>query len=204
MDFETYQTAIPLHENSRPWQQIPFQFSVHVLNKPGEKAKHYSFLHHGKGDPRQDFMKELKACMGTKGSVLAFNASFETGILENCAEFLSEYKKVVDNISERMIDLIVPFRNFFYYHPSQNGSASLKDVLPALTGQGYDDLEISGGTAASLKYLHAIVGYHLGHTQVPEAERAKILRDLEKYCGRDTEGMIWIVEKLREIIYKEK
>jgi hypothetical protein len=200
MDFETYQTAIPLHDGTRPYQQIPFQFSVHVLNKPGEKAKHYSFLHNGKGDPRQDFMKELMACIGTKGSVLAFCASFEMGRLEECAKLLSEYKKFVENISKRMIDLIVPFRNFFYYHPNQKGSASLKEVLPALTGQGYDDLEISGGTAASLKYLHAIVGHHLGHTQVPEAERAKILRDLEKYCGRDTEGMIWIINELKKLI----
>jgi hypothetical protein len=200
MDFETYSTAIPLHDGTWPYQRMPFQFSVHIISKPGEKAKHYSFLHHGKGDPREEFMKELKACMGTKGTILAFNAPFETGVLKECAEFVPDYKKFVDNIAKRVIDLIVPFRNFFYYHPSQNGSASLKEVLPALTGQSYDDLEISEGNAASLMYLHAIVGHHNGKSSVPAEEREKIMKDLEVYCGRDTEGMIWIVDELRKLI----
>ena len=206
MDFETYSTAIPLHDGTRPYQNVPFQFSVHVVEKQGAKAKHYSFLHRGKGDSREEFMKELKACMGVKGTVLAFNAPFEKTILKECAEFLPKHKKFVDNISERLIDLIVPFRNFFYYHPSQKGSSSLKKVLPAITGQSYDDLEISEGSSASLQYLHTIVGHHTSRgkagveVSVQEAERKKLLKDLELYCGRDTEGMIWIVEKLREMI----
>jgi hypothetical protein len=91
------------------------------------------------------------------------------------------------------VDLLVPFRSFSYYHPEQRGSASIKSVLPALTGSGYDDLDINNGDAASLAFLNMTYG------QMPAAERAKTRADLERYCGLDTEGMIRIVERLRDI-----
>jgi hypothetical protein len=90
-----------------------------------------------------------------------------------------------------MVDLLVPFRNFDYYHPDQKGSASLKAVLPAITGRGYEDLDINDGQVASINFLAATYG------DMPEEERVKVMSDLEQYCGRDTEGMIWIVDKLK-------
>ena len=47
------------------------------------------------------------------------------------------------------VDLLLPFRGFRYYHPQQHGSASMKAVLPALTGSGYEDLAIQEGGTAS-------------------------------------------------------
>ena len=90
-----------------------------------------------------------------------------------------------------MVDLLAPFRNFDYYHPAQKGSASLKSVLPAITGRGYEDLDINDGQLASISFLSATFG------EMPEGEGEKVIRDLEEYCGRDTEGMIWIVDKLK-------
>jgi hypothetical protein len=64
-------------------------------------------------------------------------------------------------------------------------------VLPAITGRGYEDLDINDGQMASFTFLAATYG------DMPEGEREKVIRDLEEYCGRDTEGMIWIVDKLK-------
>ncbi|UCD08367.1 MAG: DUF2779 domain-containing protein, partial [Dehalococcoidales bacterium] len=94
----------------------------------------------------------------------------------------------------RMVDLLTPFSSFHYYHPLQKGSASLKRVLPAITGTGYDDLEINDGQIASMNYLAANYG------NVPEEEKTKVFNNLEEYCGRDTEGMIWIIGKLRKMV----
>ena len=89
--------------------------------------------------------------------------------------------------------MLVPFRNFDYYHPAQKGNASLKAVLPAITGRGYEDLDISDGQLASITFLAATYG------DMPEDERVKVMSDLEEYCGRDTEGMIWIVQSLSQL-----
>ena len=93
-----------------------------------------------------------------------------------------------------MVDLLKPFRAFRYYAPGQKGSASMKAVLPALTGHTYDSLAIQEGGTASLEFLR------VHFTDVPDAERQRVRRELEEYCGQDTEGMIWIVEALRRLV----
>ena len=127
--------------------------------------------------------------MGTKGSVIAYNAGFEMGILRKCAEVLPKYKKWVDSIEERIIDLLKPFQAFAYYHPAQDGSCSIKNVLPAMTGKSYDDLEIGDGGTASAEY------YRVTFTE-DNKDKDKVRRLLEEYCGLDTMGMVDIVNKL--------
>ncbi|MCE5208374.1 MAG: DUF2779 domain-containing protein [Chloroflexi bacterium] len=189
MDFETFASAIPMFDDSKPYQQIPFQFSVHVVKKKGASPAHYSFLADGPNDPRPEFMAELKEVMGTKGSVIAFNAGFEMGRLKECAKVLPKYKKWVESIEERIIDLLQPFRAFAYYHPQQDGSCSIKKVLPVLTGKSYADMEIGDGGTASAEY------YRITFTE-DNKDREKVRKLLEEYCGLDTMGMIDIVEKL--------
>jgi hypothetical protein len=189
MDFETCFSAIPMFDGSRPYEQIPFQFSVHVVTEKGAEPEHFSFLADGTNDPRPEFMAKLKEVMGTKGSVIAFNAGFEIGILKKCAEVLPKYNKWVDSIEERIIDLLQPFRSFAYYHPKQDGSCSLKQVLPVLTGKSYDDMEIGDGGTASAEY------YRVTFTD-DNKDKKKVRKLLEEYCGLDTMGMVYIVEKL--------
>lgn len=198
MDFETYMTAIPLYKGIKPYQQIPFQFSVHIVDKKG-KTKHISFIAQGTDDPRKEFAKNLKKALGKKGTIIAFNQGFEQGRLNEIAAFMPKYSKWVESINERMIDLLVPFRNFDYYNPIQHGSASIKNVLPALTGKSYQDNEIKGGASASVLYFYAIHGKKYG-LRPSQQEIDKIMKDLEEYCGLDTEGMIWIVDRLRELV----
>ncbi|MFC2011377.1 DUF2779 domain-containing protein [Chloroflexota bacterium] len=193
LDFETIGPAIPLFDGVRPYQNVPFQFSVHVTQNEHSKAKHYSYLTSVTGDPRPGLLAELKKVVGDSGSIIAYNKGFEEGCLRDMADAFSEYRDWIDQVCRRLVDLLEPFRSFYYYHPTQKGSASLKAVLPAITGKGYDDLDISDGQVASVAFLAATYG------EMPEEDRANIMNDLEHYCGRDTEGMIWIVERLAEL-----
>lgn len=192
MDFETFMTAVPLYDGTSPYQNIPFQFSVHVMEQPGARPKQHSFLAKGKDDPRPAFLAELKEAVGPSGTIMVYYEAFEKSRLKELAAAFPEYKGWIANISGRIIDLHTPFRDFSYYHPSQTGSASLKKVMPAVTGISYEDLEIAHGDIASLRYMQATFG------EVSAEERSKIRKDLLKYCKQDTGGMVRIVENLAQ------
>jgi Domain of unknown function(DUF2779) len=194
MDFETFATGVPIYDGTSPYQNIPFQFSLHVITKPGAMVEHYEFLAEGKDDPRPAFLAQLKQDIGPKGNILVYYAAFEKSMLKELAGAFPEYQEWVDSVAERIVDLNVPFRDFSYYHPQQMGSSSLKHVLPALTNLSYDDLEIGEGTTASLKFMEAAFG------NIPDAARQKIRLDLLTYCGQDTGGMIEILKKLQELV----
>ena len=199
LDFESYNTAIPLYNGLKPYQQIPFQFSLHIIKKKRAKPTHVSFIASGSEDPRSEFLKVLKKSLGKKGSIIVYNQSFEQTVIKKLAEYYPLYQDWSNSVIERMIDLLIPFRNFAYYHPDQHGSASIKKVLPVLTGQTYENFEIANGSDASLSYLFITHGSYEGKKATPE-ETKKIRADLDKYCGQDTEGMIWILEKLEKLI----
>jgi hypothetical protein len=126
--------------------------------------------------------------------VIAYNAGFEQNRLAECCDLLPEHKPWYREVKRRMVDLLLPFRGFRYHHANQLGSASMKAVLPSLTRRGYDGLEIQDGATASMEFLRVQFG------DVAGAERQKVREQLERYCGQDTEGMIWIVDALRQIV----
>jgi len=192
LDFETFSPVVPLFDGTRPYQRVPFQFSLHVVEKDKARPGHYSFLAEGTGDPRPELLSQLKKVLGREGSIVVYNQVFEKGVLKELAEAFPDSSDWVDDVSGRIVDLLIPFRSFHYYHPAQKGSASIKMVLPALTGKGYDEMDINNGEDASLAFLEATYG------NVADEVRMKIRGDLEKYCGLDTEGMMWIVEHLRQ------
>lgn len=193
LDFETFGTAIPLFDDVRPYEQIPFQFSLDIVEGEGKKPMHESFLADGASDPRPEILKRLKSLLGNEGSIVAYNAPFEKDKLSKASGIFTEYATWYEAIEPRFLDLLAPFKSFYYYHPDQRGSASIKAVLPALTGKSYQGLEIAEGGTASLEYLRVTFG------DVSEEERQKVRRDLEKYCALDTEGMLLIVEELEKL-----
>ncbi len=194
MDFETINPAVPLFDGTRPYQRIPFQFSVHIQKAPGEELTHHGFLSTDREDPRGRFLEALKGALGAKGSVMVFNRGFEEGVLSELAAFDPQSEGWVQSVKSRVVDLLKPFRSFAYYNPAQHGSASIKKVLPAVTGKGYEDMGIAGGGDASALYFHVTYG------NAEPAEKEQVYSDLEKYCGLDTEGMVWIVEELRRLL----
>ncbi|MDO8510618.1 MAG: DUF2779 domain-containing protein [Nanoarchaeota archaeon] len=194
LDFETCMFAIPEFQGTRPYQRMPFQFSLHVI-KNG-KQEHFEYLHDGKDDPRPAFLAALKEKLPAKGSVVVYSQGFESSVLKELARDFPSYKEWVDSVLARVVDLRVPFSKFWYYNPVQHGSASIKKVLPALVGDGYEDLNIKDGDCASIAYLDMTFG-----KMTAEAKK-KTREDLLKYCERDTEAMVWIVEKMKRIINK--
>jgi hypothetical protein len=187
LDFETFRTAIPILDGTKPYQQIPFQWSLHVESSEG--LKHYEFLASSKEDPRLAFLKSLKEVLGSTGTIITYNQSFEIGRLREMASAYEEYKDWVASVIGRVVDLMVPFRQFHYYNPVQKGRCGLKKVLPAIVGKDYSGLEIADGDTASISYLNMVYG-----------EGKDVRGDLLKYCKLDTEAMVWIVGGLNKLI----
>ncbi len=193
LDFETINPAVPLFDGTRPFQQVPFQFSLHVVDKQGTMPWHFGFLASSPDDPRPAFLAALAKAIGKKGSIVVYNQSFEDSVLKDLGEAFPEHRDWTDRVRSRMVDLLQPFRDFSYYHPGQKGSASIKQVLPALTGTGYDDLDIGEGEEASRAYLDMTFG------NMTADLKAKTRAALEQYCTQDTAGMIAIIHRLQEL-----
>ena len=191
LDFETFDTAVPIFDKSRPWQKMPFQYSVHIQPKNGE-ITHYEFLAQGDEDPRYKLLEALKEHTKNSGSVIVFNKSFETNVLNKLAEDFPEHKDWIRNILDRIVDLAIPFQNYYYYNPIQKGKYSIKKVLPAITGKSYSELEINNGANASALYFYS-------HVKKEIDDKQNIRKNLLKYCCLDTEGMVWIIQELRKL-----
>jgi len=194
LDFEAIQVALPPFDGTRPWQQIPFQYSLHVVDAPGAPPRASAFLADEAGDPRPALLVSLGAALGPHGSIVAYHDRFERERLDEAGEAFPEHHAWIESVLSRFVDLIEPFRRFHYYHPEQNGSASLKAVLPLLGARGYDHLEVREGTVAAREFLRLRAGC------VEPAERERIRSALLDYCGRDTEGLVEIVDALGRLV----
>ncbi len=192
LDYETIFPPVPLFDNTSPYQQIPFQFSLHIQETPGGEARHIEFLHTESSDPRPHFVQKLTASLTGNGSVVVYNKTFEARINNELGYAFPQYADALKNINERMVDLLVPFRSRNLYHPSMQGSASLKSVLPAFVPElNYDDLEISDGTMASIMYMQCL------KNAVPEEQKSRIYKNLRDYCRLDTLAEIKLVDVLK-------
>jgi len=194
LDFETFGSAVPLFDGTRPYQNIPFQFSVHMVPHIGGKVEHFSHLADGGDDPRPALAARLREVLGDSGSIVAYSAIFEKSVLDDLAGALPQYRDWVNGLQDRMVDLLRPFSDFHYYHPGQKGSASLKNVMPALTGISYEGLTINDGRLAAAAYMAATYG------ETTEDERKSIRQALEEYCGQDSGGMVEIINRLIAIV----
>ena len=152
------------------------------------------YLANGTIDPRPGFVAELREAVGERGSLIGYNAAFEKSVLGECADALPAFRPWVENLETRFVDLLEPFRTFQYYHPAQHGRTSMKAVLPALTGRGYEGLAIQDGNTASREFLRVTFGK-------PEpGERERVYRQLEDYCALDTRGMWQIISAMHRLV----
>jgi predicted RecB family nuclease len=190
MDFESVNPAIPRFPGMRPYDQLPFQWSVHVLGEPGAEPEHHESLAMDTIDPRREFIASLCSVLGKSGSILVYSG-FESQRLSDLAAWMPEFAGRVKRIQRRLWDLLPVIRNHVY-HPRFAGSFSLKYVLPALVpDMSYAGMEVADGTDAGLAWESLTRG------GLDQTERDRTKRALLEYCGQDTLAMIRLLEKLR-------
>jgi predicted RecB family nuclease len=190
-DFETVNPALPRFAGMRPYDQIPFQWSVHVQRQPGTAPEHFEFLATDRSDPRQAFISALCDALGDRGSIVVYHQQFESQRLLDLALWLPEFTGRISKIQRRLWDLLPIVRNYVY-HPQFAGSYSLKSVLPALVPEmTYQGMEVADGQAAGLAWESLIGG------DCSEAERQQKRKALLDYCGQDTLGMVALLERLQ-------
>lgn len=185
MDFETAQFAIPIWKGTRPYQQIPFQFSVHKVSQAG-KLEHCSFLDLSGEDPSARFAEALIAACGERGPVFAYNAAFEKARIKELAERFPRLRRPLLAIVARVVDLL-PVAQERYYHPNQQGSWSIKYVLPAISDLSYEALDgIQDGGSAMTAFQDAIA------PATSQMRKQQIEAQLLAYCKLDTYGLVKI------------
>jgi hypothetical protein len=189
-DFETINPAIPRFAGMRPYDQIPFQWSVHVQQRPGAALEHFEFLANDANDPRPAFISTLCDALGDDGSIVVYSQQFESQRLSELAAWLPEFAGRIDKIRPRLWDLLPVVRDHVY-HPKFGGSFSLKSVLPALVPtMSYDDMIVADGQAAGLAWESLVRG------GLDQDQRSRMGKALLDYCGQDTRAMIRLLELL--------
>lgn len=203
LDFETFQPVVPLYDNSSPYQQISFQYSLHVLDKKDGNLTHKEFLaDNSLTDPRPALAKQLCKDIPKNACVVAYNTTFEKGRIAEMAEIFPELSEHLMAIRENMIDLMKPFRISFgkytgaFYCQEMQGSYSIKTVLPALCpdfATAYDELPLIHNGGEAMEIFPAI------HLETFEKQE-EIRNGLLEYCQLDTLAMVKVLEKVYELI----
>ena len=192
MDFETINPAIPRYTGMRPFDLLPFQWSVHVQRSRGASLEHFEFLATTDADPRRQFLGQLCPSLGESGSIVVYYQAFESQRLADLSRWLPEFAPRIEQIRRRLWDLLPVVRNNVY-HPDFHGSYSLKSVLPALVPElSYEDMEVAEGTAAGRVWESIVRG------NLDVAAKTRLKDALLAYCRQDTLAMVRLVEKLRE------
>jgi hypothetical protein len=189
LDFETIAFAVPRWIGTRPYQQVPFQFSAHIEASDGQ-IDHREFLSLDGTNPRRPCAEALIAMVPQTGAVVGYNASFEKTRVMELADAFPDLADRLRSIADRIVDLL-PVTRKNWYHRDQRGSWSIKAVLPTVAPElDYSTLQIKDGGNAQQAYLEAIVG-------ATEDRKREIDIALRAYCGRDTEAMIVLASALR-------
>jgi hypothetical protein len=190
LDFETYATAIPEYDCTWAYEQIPFQFSLHIQKTRNGVVEHLEFLAEAGKEAREEFIITLIKAVGTEGSVIAYNKGFEGRIMKEMAGIYPKYIDQLQAIIGRLYDLMTPFQKKMYYKPEMSGSYSIKDVLPALVPElSYADLPINNGAAASTIFCNL-------KFEKDQIKAQETRNDLLQYCKLDTLAMVKILEVL--------
>lgn len=189
-DFETIMYGVPAFNDSSPYQQLPFQFSLHIQKTPKGAIEHIEYLGDGVNDPRPALIETMINAIQDTGSVIVWFAPFERGCLEKLAKNFPTYHHQIESIISRMVDLMQPFRSKMVTCEAFNNSTSLKAVLPVMIPHmQYTELEIQDGGMASSAYAASCA--------MGDKEQAKTRKELLEYCKLDTLAMVEILNVLK-------
>lgn len=191
LDFETINPAIPRYDNTGPYQQVPFQFSVHIWESPDSNLLHKEYLHTDLSDPRPKLIPLLlDACKGS-GSIVAYYSTFEIQRIEELAEYSGQYKSELMRLLDRFVDPLPIFREFVYDNGFE-GSFSLKTVAPTILGDGhsYEGMMVADGSAAQRAFEEII------NPNTTTERRDELISASLEYCKKDTLVMVELVKWL--------
>ena len=196
LDFESFQPAIPLYENSRPFEQIVFQYSLHILPCEGGEAEHREFLAQPGSDPRRAVAERLCEDIPRGVCTVAYNMAFEKSRIKSLAALYPDLAEHLMDIHDHIADLMVPFQKKYYYTKAMQGSYSIKYVLPALfpddPSLDYHNLDaVHNGAEASAAFS--------AMAKLPPEELAALRENMLKYCRLDTWAMVKIFDCLRAL-----
>ena len=198
IDYETYQVAIPEIKGTRPYQQLPFQYSLHIIKEKGASIEHREFL--AEVDDKnfiRHFAESMIKDIPNNGSIIIYNKAFEPARNREIAEMYPDLKDEMYRLNNNMVDFLEPFKQRKYYTKEMHGSASIKAVLPALYPNDpeldYHNLPVvhNGGEASEA---------FLSLKGKSKEEQEKIRHGLLVYCELDTYAMVKIWMKFKEII----
>jgi hypothetical protein len=194
LDYETMSGLVPYFDGHRPYQQVPFQYSLHVLQSPDADLQHREYLHRDNSDPARPLAEHLTKDIGNRGSVIVWYEGFEKSRNSELGEQMPEYKDAMEAINSRVVDLMIPFKSKLYYDPRFGGSASIKKVLPVLVPDlSYKVLNIQEGGTAQILWMEAVLD------EKRTNEKDQILDDLFEYCKLDTLAMVEIFKVLKNL-----
>ncbi|MBX7062700.1 MAG: DUF2779 domain-containing protein [Pyrinomonadaceae bacterium] len=195
LDYESFNPAVPKFVNTRPYQQMVFQYSLHTIEKEGSELKHSFHLSRNDGrHPSEEIVERLYEDLnGRFGTVIIWSEGFEKTRNKELGEMFPDYAAFLEEVNAAVYDIRKIFSKQLYMHPRFRGRDSIKVVLPVLSDLTYEGMAIADGLTASIKWYHAATG-----RGTPE-EREKTFQDLEAYCHLDTLAMVRIYEHLLTI-----
>lgn len=192
VDYESFNPAIPMYDGYKPYDQMPFQWSLHVQDTPEGDLKHYEFIETEKIDPIPNFLNSLREVIGNTGSIIVWNKTFEGTQNKRMAEIHPKFTSFCEDMNNRMYDLMDIFRDVIYADPKFKGSYSIKKVLPVLVPDlSYEGMDIAEGATAMASWNEMV------YTDI--SDKDKIKHDLLEYCKLDTLAMVKIFEELHRI-----
>lgn len=196
LDFEWETYAIPPYKGMKPYDVLPFEYSIHILHEDGE-IEHKEYL--GTKDCRRKLVENLIRDIPTEGTLIAFNAegAEKIRIKEMAAQFPQRAQELM-NLYTRMIDLSFPFMIGTVYDVRMRGYYSLKVIMSFMENQtGYHDLDIHQG-------MDAVFQWRLLDREIDEIDSQEIRENLSAYCGMDTYAMVVVFKWLKSLIAKSE
>lgn len=195
VDYETYAPALPPFNGFNPYEHIPVQYSLHIVGSPGEDPIHCDFLHASSDDPTPSFLDSLKQHVGSFGTIIVWNKSFESHVNDVIARRVPQARGYLAEVNDRMYDLKDVFAKQYFVHRDLLGKVSIKRVLPVLAPKlSYSNLPIQNGAAASLAWSQILSG------DLSEKERSDVFTELREYCALDSYGMVAIWQALLGLV----
>ncbi len=194
LDYETAMGTVPLYDRTKPYQQIPFQYSLHIIEKPGGELTHAQYLHRDNSNPVPDLLGNLKKDIGPVGNVVVWYKSFEMKRNEEMGQMFPEFSGFLEGVNSRVLDLMEPFSSGWFVDKDFLGSASIKNVLPVVAPNlSYKELGIQEGSSAQRLWMDEV------QREKGNIDKEKLFNDLVEYCKMDTLAMVEIWRVLENI-----